>query len=42
MKRVAIIGISGAGKSTFANKLSQLIDVPVTHLDVFYNDDSLG
>ncbi len=42
MKRVAVIGISGAGKSTFACKLSEMINVPVTHLDVFYNDDSLG
>jgi adenylate kinase family enzyme len=32
-KRFAIIGLPGSGKSTFAVKLGQLLDIPVHHLD---------
>lgn len=32
-KRFAIIGPPGSGKSTFANKLGKLLDIPVHHLD---------
>ena len=33
MKRIAIVGISGSGKSTFANKLGIKLGIPVIHLD---------
>jgi adenylate kinase family enzyme len=36
MKRVLVIGSGGAGKSTFAARLSRVLDVEVIHLDVLY------
>ena len=36
MKRILVIGSGGAGKSTFARKLGQLLDLEVIHLDKFY------
>ena len=36
MRRVLIIGSSGAGKSTFARRLSALTGLPVIHLDAHY------
>jgi adenylate kinase family enzyme len=33
MKRIAIIGCGGAGKSTFARRLGPMLDLPVYHLD---------
>jgi adenylate kinase family enzyme len=33
MDRIAIIGISGSGKSTFADKLGKILNRPVVHLD---------
>jgi adenylate kinase family enzyme len=36
MKRVLIIGSGGAGKSTVAKRLGQLLDIEVKHLDRFY------
>jgi adenylate kinase family enzyme len=32
-KRITIIVLPGSGKSTFANKLSKLLNIPVYHLD---------
>lgn len=32
-QRIAIIGLPGSGKSTFANKLGNIFDIPVYHLD---------
>lgn len=32
-KRIAIIGLSGSGKSTFAIKLGKLLNIPIHHLD---------
>ncbi len=36
MDRIAIIGLSGSGKSTFANNLGKILNRPVTHLDKEY------
>ena len=36
MKRVAIIGSGGAGKSTLAVSLGEKLDLPVIHLDTYY------
>lgn len=33
MKKIAIIGLPGSGKSTFARKLAALFNIPVHHLD---------
>lgn len=33
LRRIAIIGTPGSGKSTFANKLSSFLHLPVHHLD---------
>lgn len=40
MKKVIIIGCPGAGKSTFARKLSEVTGLPLVHLDMLYwNED---
>jgi adenylate kinase family enzyme len=40
MKRIAIIGCGGSGKSVLARKLAEHTGYPITHLDaVFYDDD---
>lgn len=36
MKRVLVIGSGGSGKSTFAKRLGELLDIEVKHLDSFY------
>jgi len=36
MKKIAIIGSCGAGKSTLAHQLGELLDIEVIHLDSFY------
>lgn len=36
MKRVLVIGSGGAGKSTFARRLGELLNIQVKHLDKFY------
>ena len=36
MNRVAIIGSGGAGKSTFARELGEILAITPTHLDVHY------
>lgn len=36
MKRIAVIGCSGAGKSTFSSKLAGVLGLPLYHLDAYY------
>lgn len=36
MRRVAVVGPGGAGKSTFARELARRVDIPVVHLDEHY------
>jgi adenylate kinase family enzyme len=36
MRKVLVIGPGGAGKSTLANRLGELLDIEVLHLDKFY------
>ena len=36
MKRVLVLGSSGAGKSTFAKELGSALDIETIHLDSFY------
>jgi adenylate kinase family enzyme len=38
MKRVAIVGCGGSGKSYVARELGQRLGAPVTHLDTVYYD----
>jgi adenylate kinase family enzyme len=33
MKKIAIIGATASGKTTLANKISKILDIPVYHLD---------
>lgn len=40
MKKIIVIGCPGAGKSTFSDKLSNILKIPVCHLDsVWHNED---
>ena len=36
IRRVLVIGSGGAGKSIFANRLGELLNIEVLHLDKFY------
>ena len=36
MKRIAIIGPGGAGKSTLARQIGAVLNLPVIHLDAYY------
>lgn len=36
MNRILIIGSGGSGKSTLSQKLSNILDLPVIHLDTYY------
>ncbi|MEV2189805.1 topology modulation protein [Streptomyces phaeochromogenes] len=40
MKKVAIVGCGGSGKSHVARRLGVILDAPVTHLDAVYYDDA--
>lgn len=39
MKKIIIIGSPGAGKSTFAQKLSGITNIPLYHLDLLYHKE---
>ncbi|MFG2651238.1 topology modulation protein [Streptomyces sp. NPDC048436] len=39
MKKVAIVGCGGSGKSHVARELGSILDAPVTHLDAAFYDD---
>jgi adenylate kinase family enzyme len=39
MKRIALIGCGGSGKTFLSKQFAALIDAPVTHLDAVYYDD---
>lgn len=40
MNRILVIGSPGSGKSTFSRKLSGILEIPLTHLDMlFWNED---
>ncbi|GIO25623.1 AAA family ATPase [Ornithinibacillus bavariensis] len=36
MKKITILGNPGAGKSTLAKKLGNMLNIPVYHMDTFY------
>src|SRR5262245_61476551 len=36
MKKILVVGSGGAGKSTFARRLSNILDIDVVHLDTHY------
>jgi adenylate kinase family enzyme len=36
MKKILVIGSGGAGKSTFARRLSKILDLEIIHLDALY------
>ena len=37
MLKVIVIGSPGAGKSVFSQKLKNIIDLPLYHLDMLYH-----
>lgn len=39
MKKILIIGLPGAGKSTFAKKLSEITKIPLYHIDLIYHKE---
>ncbi|WP_157751499.1 hypothetical protein [Actinoplanes derwentensis] len=41
MRKIAIVGNSGAGKTVLANRLGTLLEIPVTHLDALRYDPGL-
>lgn len=36
MKKIAVIGSGGAGKSTLSRQMSEILHIPVYHLDAYY------
>lgn len=38
MRRVAVVGSPGTGKTTFSRKLAELAGLPLIHLDFYYHD----
>lgn len=42
MKKIAVIGCPGAGKTTFSKELSKRLSLPLYHLDFFHYDESFN
>jgi adenylate kinase family enzyme len=40
MKRIAVVGYPGSGKTTFCRRLAKSVNLPIIHLDRYYNDKS--
>lgn len=40
MERILVIGCPGSGKSTFAKRLSNILDYPILHLDRIFHIDN--
>lgn len=40
MKKILIIGVNGAGKTTFAKQLSKILDIPLVFIDKIYRMDN--
>lgn len=40
MRKVAVVGCAGSGKSYVSRTLGRIIDAPVTHLDAVFYDDA--
>ena len=36
MKKIIILGLTGAGKTTLASKLGAMLDIPIFHLDQYF------
>lgn len=41
MEKIIVIGIPGAGKSTFSKRLGSLLNIPVYHLDKYFWGDNM-
>ena len=42
MKKITICGVTASGKTTLANKISTLLDIPVYHMDrIFWKDNGV-
>jgi len=39
--KIAVVGYSASGKSTFSKKLSQFYDIPVLHIDMIYFNERM-
>lgn len=39
-RKILIIDCSGSGKTTFAQRLSKILKIPVVHMDRFYWQDN--
>lgn len=40
MKKILIVGVNGAGKTTFAKELSEILDIPLIFIDKIYRTDN--
>lgn len=40
MKKILIVGVNGAGKTTFAKELSKILDIPLIFIDKIYRTDN--
>jgi adenylate kinase family enzyme len=36
MNKISILGVTASGKTTLANKISEILNIPVTHLDKIF------